>query len=223
MSRESELIGARLERARKSQVPPMSQQEVADFLGIIGNTYRSYEYGRSKLPVELAKKLAAEWGLNWKYFFEPEEPVSNASGPYPLRATATGKVKIYGKVGAGDGNHDGLSFAEMDVPVELSRPDYGALTVDGDSMMPLLHHGDIVIFQDFVQPKIGYVMAAELPDKSWVVKLIAHTNGQFVLRSLNDRYEDYEGSYRLVGFLVGIIHDDGPERTIRLNPFGIKP
>lgn len=139
-----------------------------------------------------------------------------------LRPTL-GKVKVYGAVSAGEGNTSHFDDSEIPVPIELARPDFGALVVEGDSMMDFLHPRDVAIFKDHQTEKLGYIVAAELPNRSWVAKMMVFDDGRFKLRSLNGNYPDIEPPFRISGFLVGFVRDDGPERLIRLNPYGIKP
>lgn len=134
----------------------------------------------------------------------------------------TGKVKVYGAVSAGDGNTSTFDPAEVDVPMELCRPDFGALVIEGDSMMDFLHPADVAIFKDWKTEKLGHIVAAELPDGTWVTKHMVFEDGTFKLRSLNGKYPDIQPPFRIAGFLVGLVRDDGPERLIRLNPFGLK-
>lgn len=89
-------------------------------------------------------------------------------------------------------------------------------------MMPELLPGDICIFRDSVQPKMDQIIAAELEGGTWVIKKLTFENGSWVLLSVNNKYEPYHGPFRISGYLVGLIRDDGPERLIRLNPYGLK-
>ena len=150
------------------------------------------------------------------------EARSNAT-KVPLKAEPSGRIKIYGAVSAGTGNTMTIDAEEMDVPIQFARDDYGALIIDGDSMIPFLQPSDVVIFKDWSMPKPGHVVAAQLEDGSWVAKLMVYENASYKLRSLNPMYKDYDRSFTITGFLVGIVRDVGDERVIRLNPYGIRP
>ena len=139
------------------------------------------------------------------------------------RAAETGRIKVYGPVSAGSGNTVNVEPGEMDVPIELAREDYGAMVIDGDSMMPFLHPSDTTVYRDWTYPKVGHVMIAKLSSGDWVTKLVVHESGQFKLRSLDTRYNDIEKDFTLCGYLVGIIRDDDDGRLIRINAQGLKP
>jgi len=191
----------------------LKQFEIADQLGIKRSYYANLESGQS-IPERIYQKLLMMG-------FDRAAPVGGKV--FTLRAQPTAQIKIYGAVSAGDGHTGEIDDHYMDVPVEFARQDYAGLIADGMSMFPLIAPGDTLIFCDHVAPKLGYIFAVELPGGEWVVKQLAEKDGEIVLRSLNPHYDDIHGPYRLGGFLVGVIHDDGPERIIRLNPHGIKP
>jgi len=195
-----------------------SQRDAARILEINEGTYRSYEYGKSSLPTDHAKLLAAEYGISWHELYAKLPRTIADSDEQP-------KIKVYGRISAGEGNTESWDQNEEEpVPVDLCRPDYGALRVAGSSMLPFLHPGDLAIFKDHPEPKPNAVMAAEVED-GWVVKLCVYdsTQSRFVLRSLNPNFPDVTGSIRFGGYIVGYIRDEGPERTIRLNPHGLRP
>ena len=53
----------------------LTQQQVAEYLGIDRSTYAYYESGRSKLNIDLVVKLAQFYRVPYATFFGPE-PVS---------------------------------------------------------------------------------------------------------------------------------------------------
>ena len=202
----------------------ISQKSMAELL--LGkeahrSTYANWENDTASVPLTILEKARA--------LDRQRVILAGVGGPNfgSLTAEDSGRVKIYGGVLAGTGNASSIDALELDVPIQFARDDYGGMVVQGDSMLPLLAPGDTVIFRDWTQPKAGYVFAAKIvdgPDKgNWVVKLLAIHNDRFVLRSLNGEYEDVFGPFQLAGFLVGIVHDEEPERLIRLNPYGIRP
>ena len=217
-----------LAELRKSR--GLSQTELGEIIGESQDWVYNREKGITRLRSKDKTRLAMALGV-------PETAIGSGSvvretmTPYgsalpnvgQLQASRTGRVKVYGAVSAGSGNTSHFDSAEVEVPIELSRPDFGALVVEGDSMMDFLHPSDVAIFKDWPTEKLNYIVAAELPDRTWVVKLMVFEDGRFKLRSMNPNYPDIEPPFRISGFLVGFVRDDGPERLIRLNPYGLKP
>lgn len=161
--------------------------------------------------------------------FAPSLVVRESHGPQygALKAEETGKLKVYGAISAGDGNTGTIDPDEIDFPQQFARDDYGALWIEGDSMMAGERSGlmpsDLAIFRDWTREKVGRIMAAELPSGEWVVKELVYDDGRFKLRSLNERYPDIDGPFRLSGFLVGVVRDRGSRRHIILDTAGLSP
>ena len=219
-----------MKRARKFMRGKLSQGEWGARLRRSRPLVGKWETGEREpqdSDIELASDISGI-PLDWFYDGKPTPPPEPAArradtqeGPRKgLRAEPSGKIKIYSSASAGDGNSSSPDLDELDVPQQFARDDYGALIVEGRSMEPFLEHGDTAIFRDWHEPKPGYVMAVSNEYGEWLIKLV-QSSGK--LKSLNTGYEPLEGQFRFHGFLVGIVRDTGPERMIRLNPFGLKP
>jgi hypothetical protein len=77
----------------------------------------------------------------------------------------------------------------VSIPPELPRGRYVALTVKGDSMLPLLHSGDIVLVKLGPEAVRDTVVVARRPDDGYVVKRVGRvTPGQLELVSLNPEF-----------------------------------
>jgi phage repressor protein C with HTH and peptisase S24 domain len=210
-------IGRRIKEVRETyKGVGMRQGVLAKLIGVSQSRLSGWEQGKhDPYPIGIVNVIA-------KHLETTPDYLLHGRRPYAPVAEATGKIKIYGAASAGRGNASSVDGQELDVPIEFARPDYGGLIVEGDSMMPFLHPGDIAIFRDHPEPKPNAIVAAEIPGGEWVIKKAVHTGERYALRSLNPAYEDIKGRFRVYGFLVGFVRDDGPERLIRLNPYGLK-
>lgn len=47
----------------------MTQQELADKIGVQRSTIAMVEIGKNNLSIDLAKKIAEVFGIEWTYFF----------------------------------------------------------------------------------------------------------------------------------------------------------
>ena len=63
-----------LRGAREVQIPRISQRDVARMLDIPEERYRSYEYGRVRLPKGHALALASAWGIPWTSLYAEPQP-----------------------------------------------------------------------------------------------------------------------------------------------------
>jgi transcriptional regulator with XRE-family HTH domain len=219
--------GQMLAELRKSR--GLSQAELGEIIGETQDWVYNREKGITRIRTKDRVRLALALGVaeNALSSIGVSESRAAYGDPLPnrgiLQPAQTGKVKVYGAISAGEGNTSHFDASEVEVPIELTRPDFGALVIEGDSMMDFLHPSDVAIFRDWQTEKLNHVVAAELPDRTWVVKLMVYEDGAFKLRSLNDKYKDVTPPFRIAGFLVGFVRDDGPERLIRMNPYGLKP
>lgn len=57
----------------------MSQQAVADKIGIAQSTYASIEVGSRTPSVAMAKKIAAALGLDWTRFYDETGPSEDSA------------------------------------------------------------------------------------------------------------------------------------------------
>ena len=69
---EAMKYGARLEAARLAM--DLTQEEMGKRLGLTVSTYRSYEKGRSRIPLEVIPRLADVTGRTVYYFHGMPEP-----------------------------------------------------------------------------------------------------------------------------------------------------
>lgn len=211
-------IGRRIKVARETyRGVGMKQRTLADLVKVSSARLSGWERGEhDPSPIGVVNLIAKHLEVEVDYLLR-------GSRTPRVKSEESGKVKVYGAVSAGLGNTSTIDGAELDVPIQFARDDFGALVVEGDSMLGLLQGGDIAIFRDHYHPKPDAIMACELTEsRQWVVKKVIWKDNRYVLRSLNPSYSDLLDSFRPTGFLVGIVRDDGPERIIRLNPYGIK-
>jgi SOS-response transcriptional repressor LexA len=209
-------IGKRIREKRETyKGVGMKQNVLANLIGVSSARLSGWERGiHDPEPMGVINLIA-------KHLETDSEYLLHGTRTPRVKGEESGSVKVYGSVSAGDGNTSNVDSNEIEVPIQFARDDFGALIVEGDSMLPLLHGGDIAIFRDHYHPKPGAIMACEI-EGGWVVKKVVYERDRYVLKSLNPQHPDIVEAFRPTGFLVGIVRDDGPERMIRLNPYGIK-
>jgi transcriptional regulator with XRE-family HTH domain len=220
--------GDRIRKARTNHVPRLSQHALADKAGIKRSRLAQYEAGRTEPSLLVLNMLASALSVRASDLIDENGPEASsipdaAGGLQRLRAEATGKIKIYGPISAGSGNVGQMDAYELDVPIQFAREDFAGMVIEGDSMEDALFSSDLCIFKDWNTYKPGgFVHAAQLETGEWVAKLALYENGRLILRSFNQKYPDIQDEFSLKGFLVGLVHDQGNERTIRLNPYGLR-
>jgi hypothetical protein len=142
--------------------------------------------------VERARRLAARaLGIRHAVLCVDQMPLANthAGSRWTADAGADARAPRFDlgiAAGAGRVLWDEPCDSWVSIPPELPRGRYVALTVKGDSMLPLLHSGDIVLVKLGPDAVRDTVVVARRPDDGYVVKRVGRvTPGQLELVSLN--------------------------------------
>lgn len=98
-----------------------------------------------------------------------------------------------------------------------------AARIEGDSMYDLLWPDDIVVFQSQTVPKIGCVIIFRSFDGLITCKQLIHTGKDYVLHALNPSVPDEPANGTMVGYLVGIVRQQGSRRVTVYDAHGIRP
>ncbi len=142
-------------------------------------------------------------------------------GPMPM-----GPIRIVGNVAAGDGTYNVDSEHEiLLVPLSLTGEDRLGWMVEGDSMMPSLEPGDVVVFKEYRQPRGKLAYLAKMPNGSLVCKQIKWNNStsQWELHSINPRYDPIPmDGIELLGYMVGYYRVRGLHEKFESDPDGLQ-
>lgn len=185
----------------------LSQKEMAEKVGAKRTQYANWEYGQEP-PLEFIKKFE---DIEKKIVEEP-------SGLTFLVPRPTGTLKILGTIGALT-EADGREMEELQsLPIEFCEPDFGGLICEGESMMPYLHPGDILVFREHQTPRLNRIFAVRRPDTAkLIVKKLVYEEETFKLINFNavKREVDPVEGMQLIGYLVGIVSQDG---AVKIGP-----
>jgi SOS-response transcriptional repressor LexA len=124
----------------------------------------------------------------------PEPIPADASGPLAAMVSAARRMHAAPVVELGVAAGSGRELLDepcdtwVALPPELPSSRYVALRVVGDSMLPLLHSGDLVLLDLGAPVRVGMVAVASHPQHGYVVKLTARGGQGLALLSLNPAY-----------------------------------
>ncbi|MDR0557926.1 MAG: XRE family transcriptional regulator [Treponema sp.] len=189
----------------------LNVKDFAASLGMEPTTVSSIESGKREPSKEVLYNLAVkhEVSLNWIFTGEgkmftssqPHEAASDNKKPIPIFSASNLPEKVFlvplleQKLSAGPGAdlpEDNVEKGLIPVPSYLSK--YGknikALTVEGDSMYPTLHRGDMVVCDSCGWSGEG-VYAVRMNGKGFV-KRVTQRPGKVVLLSDNPKYPPLE-------------------------------
>lgn len=125
----------RLKEARKNA--RLSQQKVADYIGVSQNTYSYWENGKYNIDNESLKKLSELFDVSVDYLLGKE-----------ISKPAKALIPVLGTVQAGipiEVVEDIIDYEELHPSMLEHGEEYFALQVKGDSMQPRMRNGDVVI------------------------------------------------------------------------------
>lgn len=124
----------RLKEARKNA--RLSQQKVADYIGVSQNTYSYWENGKYNIDNESLKKLSELFDVSVDYLLG-KEILKPAKALIPVLGTVQAGIPI-------EAVEDVLDYEEI-APEMAAHGEYFALRVKGSSMEPRMRDGDVVI------------------------------------------------------------------------------
>jgi transcriptional regulator with XRE-family HTH domain len=179
----------------------LSQKALADAIGVRQNTIAAIESGDTKrtryLP-DLARELDADITD-----LEPGLALSRVPVPVPIPASelvGSRDLDVYGSVEAGEGgivlSNDPVDRIKRPAPLANVRGGYGVIVV-GDSMVPLLRAGDIVLVHPHLPPKLDdlclFMSDREGEFKATIKEFRGQTKDTWKVR----RYQPAERDYTL--------------------------
>lgn len=190
--------------------PKMTITKLAERIDVSYDVLSNMCTGRTKPTTDVVDKIRRVLRLpaTWPYdVIEASSKQLQRLAPMP-----TGRIKIAGPIGAGVApNHASDADDSLNVPLEFARESHSGLVAQGDSMMPFIHPGDVLIFRDSPLEKIGKIVCAKVDNEPFpVAKKLVFEDGSFRLRSLNPAYGDMSArSIQMIGYLIGIVGAEG--------------
>lgn len=158
------------------------QKDVAAAANIDRTTYIKYEKGTSNPDSETLTAIANLFGVSVDYLVGKQTP----SKQQPKGV----KIPVFGRVAAGipiDAIEDILDYEEI-TEDEVSKGEYFALKIKGNSMEPRIYNGDIVIVRRQNDVNNGDIAIVLDGDDATCKKIKKTPEGVF-LQSLNPNYE----------------------------------
>ena len=165
-------ISLNLKELRKRRM--MTQTEVAKLLNITSSAYSNYEQGIRLPDILILKKLAVIFGVS----------LDVITGDKPLNESKGIKIPVLGIIPAGtpiEAVEDILDYEDISEDM-ARRGNYFALKVRGDSMLPTVKDGDVVIVRQQEDAESGQICVVMINGYDATLKEIKKDpNGIWVL------------------------------------------
>ena len=167
----------------------ITQEELGKVLDIQKAAISKYENGRAEPSTEVLKKMSAYFGVSIDYLL--------GNSPAKLSAQKLGRgvrIPVLGRVVAGipiEAVEEILDYEEI-TPELAATGEFFALQVKGDSMLPKLEEGDVVIVKKQADVKTGDIAIVLVNGDEATIKQVKKVNGGIMLYGFNpDVYEPH--------------------------------
>lgn len=176
-----------LKNARKKM--KLTQQDVADYIGVNRVTYARYEAGEYEPTFDTLLKLASLFNVSIDYLLGrtaesyPEAPAPSVPG--------SKWIPVLGRVAAGtpiEAIEDILDYEEI-TPEMAANGDFFALQINGDSMEPKISDKDVVIVRKQDDCESGDIAVVLVNGEDATVKRIKKRPEGIILAPTNPQYE----------------------------------
>lgn len=190
----------------------LTQEQLADKIGVARSTVTQWESGWSRPRMGVAEKLAQVFGVR------VSEIVDDVDSPYippnaiPMTAGKTVKLPLVGSVHAGTPTEPDLIDDYIEVPeaIQACHPKAYCLRVEGDCMDKVYPEGCIIVVDPDQRPHNGSIAAVILDDYDYVMRRLYRGANTMILspESYNPEHEDIvitgndETTVQLVGTVV---------------------
>lgn len=191
------------------------------------------ENGRRTIPDDVLRVAAHLFGKPLAWFTEGiagVEPISvpatiaeRRTTPFRVEPIPDALLPIVSRAGAGHWVEPFQCEDFEPVPAHLVAQDCFGVVVDGDSMFPFLHPGDIAVFKAAKSARIGQTVLARNDEKQLTVKVYRHNGDGFELVPINQAYPRATArEWEIEGILVAYVRDIGPRRITDSDPNGLR-
>lgn len=180
-------FGAKLKSCRKDM--SLSQRELGQKIGVAESTISLYESNKRFPDAETLQKISSLFNVSLDYL------LGNAPCKKPVSPTGRGvRIPVLGRVVAGipiEAVQEILDYEEI-TPELAATGEFFALQVKGDSMLPKLEEGDVVIVKKQEDVKTGDIAIVLVNGDEATIKQVKKVNGGIMLYGFNpDVYEPH--------------------------------
>lgn len=181
-------FGAKLKKCRKDM--SLSQKEFGQKIGVAESTVSLYESNKRFPDADTLKKISALFEVSLDYLLGNEP--AKAAQP---KTTGRGvRIPVLGRVVAGipiEAVEEILDYEEI-TPELAATGEFFALQVRGDSMLPKLEEGDVVIVKKQADVETGDIAIVLVNGDEATIKQVKKVNGGIMLYGFNpDVYEPH--------------------------------
>jgi len=165
-----------LKRLREEKV--LSQYKFADLIGVAQSTVGMWESGKREPDFEMIKKIADFFGVT----------VDHLIGNRPTKGI---RIPVLGRIQAGvpiEAIQEILDYEEI-TPEMAATGEHFALIIKGDSMLPRMSDGDVVIVRQQSDVTSGDAAVVIIDGHDATVKRVLKQENGIILQATNPAHE----------------------------------
>ncbi|WP_288201579.1 LexA family transcriptional regulator [uncultured Megasphaera sp.] len=182
-------LGSRIKELRLER--KMTGDELGRVLGISKSTISLYEHDKSTPDDAIKKKICSYFDVSFDWLMGI---TTSRTTIYPKRTGRGVPIPVLGRVVAGiplEAVEEILDYEEI-TPELAATGEFFALQVKGDSMLPKLEEGDVVIVKKQGDVETGDIAIVLVNGDEATIKQVKKVNGGIMLYGFNpDVYEPH--------------------------------
>lgn len=213
-------VGEKIKRARLFHRPPLSQRGLSQLTDFTRNQIANFETGRTPVDDADLRQIAHALSAPYAWFLDgadtPPPPTSNVQEIELGTRAQPNLVRYLGTVPAGDWEAPtGDDWDYIEVSESVNPKGILAVRVAGNSMHPVLRHGQVVCIKESKHPRDGVISLARSKDGELTLKILRHTPGGWELQSVNPEYGSVAAEqWEIMGYAIHMEEND---------PAGLRP
>ena len=166
----------------------ITQAEVARNIHVDKQTISQYERGVRRPNFDLLEKLCDFFNVSSDYLLGLSDVTVKLSEAGSFNSSLK-FIPVFGSVSAGIPN-EAIDTVEGYIEIPNNwQGEYGALRVHGDSMMPTIREGDIVIYKKQESAESGDIVIAMTDGTDTTIKKLIRRGKALILQPFNEAYK----------------------------------
>lgn len=215
----------KIRKARLDHRPRLNAAAIAELTRVSIPTVRAYESGQRRIPDEWVARYAEVLILPPEWFYDgdatepPYPPAPKIPRAKEIEQATAGPIRLvpyFGTVPAGNWGGPPEEPDWVAVSADIDDHEIVAVRVTGDSMLPRLSHGQLVIVRLSKDPRDGVITLLQNQDNELTLKVPRYAEGKgWTFNAINPEYPSVTAErVSILGYAVGVEE---------INNWGIRP
>lgn len=201
--------GEKIRISRESVSPKLTQEHLADRVGIKRSRLAQYEAGRTNPPAHILSKIAEVTGRPLSWFFEDDPTLGGAIREAMQgwsRSAGTVSLPLWPEIPRADFALPYSPKESVSVPAFLQGSNHVIVQVSDPLGAPNLTKGDKLVVVLDSAPRVGRMTLA-VGDGGLSLALASRRDQRTELVSLDSKRAPLKGDWECAGYVVAVLRD----------------